>query len=212
MFAHYWGEFLTVAFLHLLAVASPGPDFAVVVKQSLCRTQKEAIWTSLGIGSGIAVHVTYSLLGLGLLISHSLIAFNILKVVAVGYLVYVGWQCLRARPQNYDTTTQNASSKVNLAAAYKLGFLTNALNPKATLFFVALFAAVISPTTPIAMQACYGAWMAFATALWFIGITLFFSHHRVKRGFARFGHWVERFMGVALFALAGKLASASLDN
>lgn len=210
MFAHYWGEFLTVAFLHLLAVASPGPDFAVVVRQSLCRTQKEAIWTSLGIGSGIAVHVTYSLLGLGLLISHSIVAFNGLKIIAVGYLLYIAWQCLRAQPHKLEENMQVPAG--NFSSAYKLGFLTNVLNPKATLFFVALFAAVISPSTPFALQLFYGIWMAFATALWFVGVSLFFSHHRVKKGFARFGHWVERIMGITLLALAGKLATASLDN
>ena len=153
IFEQYSGEFLTVVVLHFLAVASPGPDFAVVVRQSLCRTQKEAIFTSLGVGSGIAVHVTYSLLGLGLLISHSLIAFNILKVVAVSYLIYVAWQCLHAQAQPPNETPQEAPA--NHASAFKLGFLTNALNPKATLFFVALFAAVISPETPFVMQAIY---------------------------------------------------------
>ena len=67
----YWIEFSTVAIAHLLAVASPGPDFAVVLKQSLSHGRRPALYTSVGIGTAILLHVTYSLLGLGLLIRES---------------------------------------------------------------------------------------------------------------------------------------------
>ncbi len=216
LLAEYWPEFLTVVTVHLLAVASPGPDFAVVVRQSLSFGRKEAIWTSVGVGIGILIHVTYSLLGLGLLISQSVIAFNVLKVFAVGYLLFVSWQCLKATPQplqlaQSDNPNSRLLSTQSGLACFRLGFLTNALNPKATLFFVALFSVIISPETPAAVQLFYGLWMAFATALWFIGLSLFFSHSRVRSLFSRFGHWVERVMGGALLLLAGKLAFSTID-
>jgi RhtB (resistance to homoserine/threonine) family protein len=218
LLSQYWPEFIAVATVHLLAVASPGPDFAVVVRQSLSFGRKEAIWTSVGVGIGILIHVTYSLLGLGLLISQSVLAFNILKVLAVGYLLYVSWQCINAKPQslNFSNDTQHVNSRLlstqSIRACFRLGFLTNALNPKATLFFVALFSVVISPETPVSIQLIYGLWMAFATGLWFIGLSLFFSHRNVRSVFSRFGHWVERLMGGALLLLAGKLAFATMDG
>src|SRR5215216_4944825 len=76
---NYWPEFLSVAIAHLLAVASPGPDFAIVLKQSLAHGRRTAIWTSVGIGSGILLHVSYSLFGLGLLIRGSEFWFNAIK-------------------------------------------------------------------------------------------------------------------------------------
>ena len=64
----YWPEFLKLAIAHMLAVASPGPDFAVVIRQSLAHGRRTAVWTAIGIGCAICLHVTYSMLGLGLVL------------------------------------------------------------------------------------------------------------------------------------------------
>ncbi|HKB58328.1 MAG TPA: LysE family transporter, partial [Lacunisphaera sp.] len=62
---NYWSEFLTIAVAHALAVASPGPDFALVLRQSLTHGRRTAIWSSIGVGCGISIHIVYCLLGLG---------------------------------------------------------------------------------------------------------------------------------------------------
>jgi len=67
----YLHEFIMLTIIHLLAVMSPGPDFAIVLRQSISFGRKSAIITSLGIGAGISVHVLYTLLGVGILISQS---------------------------------------------------------------------------------------------------------------------------------------------
>ena len=94
----YWPEFLTLTAVHLLAVASPGPDFALVLKQSLKYGRKPAIWTALGIGTGILFHVSYSLFGLGVLLKSSAFAFTLVKALGAGYLAYLGFLGLRAGP------------------------------------------------------------------------------------------------------------------
>ena len=86
------------------------------------------------------------------------------------------------------------------------GFVTNGLNPKATLFFLSLFTVVINPHTPLAVQAGYGVYLAFATATWFCLVALLFSQRRVRAGFARMGHWFDRLMGAVLVGLGVKLA------
>ncbi|KFX68268.1 lysine transporter LysE [Pseudomonas taeanensis MS-3] len=207
----YWTEFFTVALIHLLAVASPGPDFAIVVRESVGFGRRAGMFTALGVGVGIFVHVAYSLLGIGLIVSQSIVLFNALKWLAAAYLLYIGIRALRAKPAD------PASAELSLAkgtrsprAAFVTGFVTNGLNPKATLFFLSLFTVVIDPHTPLMVQAGYGVYLALATALWFCLVALLFSQQRVRAGFARLGHWFDRLMGGVLVALGIKLAFSEL--
>ena len=207
----YWTEFLTVALIHLLAVASPGPDFAIVVRESVGFGRRAGIFSALGVGTGIFVHVAYSLLGIGLIVSQSIVLFNALKWLAAAYLLYIGIKALRAKPAD------PASAELSLAAgtrspraAFVTGFVTNGLNPKATLFFLSLFTVVIDPHTPLQVQAGYGVYLAAATALWFCLVAMLFSQQRVRAGFARLAHWFDRLMGAVLVGIGVKLAFSEM--
>ncbi|KXO78864.1 LysE family translocator [Stutzerimonas stutzeri] len=207
----YWMEFMTVALVHLLAVASPGPDFAVVVRESVAQGRRAGSWTALGVGCGIFVHVAYSLLGIGLIVSQSIVLFNLFKWLAAAYLVYLGWRALRARPMSLEAI-DGANAPVARSAwrAFVIGFVTNGLNPKATLFFLSLFTVVISPDTPLLVQAGYGLYLAGATALWFLLVAWLFSRGRVRAGFARLGHWFDRLTGAVLIGLGARLALSEI--
>jgi RhtB (resistance to homoserine/threonine) family protein len=209
-------EFSKVALAHLLAVASPGPDFAIVLRQSLVHGRRTAIWTSVGVGMAITLHVTYSLLGLGLILKSSALAFDVVKYSGAAYLAWLGWQALRTPPRSVSTSnTEEATTIPSLVptarAAWLTGFLTNALNPKATLFFVALFVTVISADTPIAIKAGYGVWMVAATTGWFCLVSILFTRPAVRAGFLRHGHWVDRVLGVVFIAFAVSLARTSVQ-
>ncbi|BBN80671.1 lysine transporter LysE [Pseudoalteromonas sp. A25] len=197
-------EFLLIAVAHFFAVASPGPDFAIVLKQSIQRGRANALWTSGGVALGILVHVTYCLLGVAIVLSQSPTLFSVLKYVAGAYLAYMGVQALRAKPAQGNAVSEQATEQQTQSAwqALRLGFLVNALNPKATLFFLSLFTLIISPTTPSAVQAFYGLYMAFATWAWFSFLAMVLSKERVRRFFSRAGHWFDRGIGVVLIALA----------
>ncbi|MFI8691096.1 LysE family translocator [Stutzerimonas kunmingensis] len=207
----YWMEFMTVALVHLLAVASPGPDFAVVVRESVTQGRRVGSWTALGVGCGIFVHVAYSLLGIGLIVSQSIVLFNLFKWLAAGYLLYLGWRALRARPMSLDTADEvGTTSDRSPWQAFVVGFVTNGLNPKATLFFLSLFTVVISADTPLWVQAGYGVYLAGATALWFLLVAWLFSRGRVRAGFARMGHWFDRLTGAVLIGLGVRLAVSEI--
>ncbi|WP_406609341.1 LysE family transporter [Agarivorans sp. JK6] len=205
----YWAEFLTVVVVHLLAVASPGPDLAVVLKNSISLGRRAAIFTSLGVGCGIMVHVIYSVLGIGLIISQSIWLFNVIKWLGAAYLIWIGIQGLRAKRRDAADIEVDTGLRLSDKSAFLSGFMTNGLNPKATLFFLSLFTVVISPTTPMLVQLGYGLYMVFATALWFAMISWLFSTARVRRKFLQVGHWFDRSMGFVLVSLGIRLLFSS---
>jgi len=212
----YWAQFLAVAVAHLLAVACPGPDFAMVVRQSIAHGRRAAVWTSIGIGTAILLHVTYAVLGIGILLRASVFWFTAVKLVGATYLAWIGVKALRSRPRR-EMPGAPAGSEAQLSvereptprAAWTTGFVTNAFNPKVTLFFVAIFAALIDPATPKVIQAAYGVWMSLATMAWFAMVSVFLTRDNVRRAFLRAGHWIDRAMGVVLIGIAAGLAIAS---
>lgn len=209
----YLAEFLAIALIHLLAVASPGPDFAIVLKQSITYGRENGFYTSMGIGAGILIHVAYCVLGLGIIISQSIVAFNVVKYVGAAYLIYIGISALRAGPTKDLSVKKDGSLHAPTRwRSFYMGFITNALNPKATLFFLAVFSVTVSPKTPVLIQVGYGLYMAFAAAAWFALVTVFFSHTRVREAFQRMGHWFERSMGLILIGFGVKLALANLKR
>lgn len=203
-----WYQLLVVAGIHLLAVMSPGPDFAMVMRNSLIYSRRTGVLAAAGLAMGIALHVTYSLLGIGLLISRSILVFNAIKWIGALYLIYIGLKSLRARPTGETTgeTGSDAKQDLTIGQALRMGFLTNALNPKATLFFLALFTTVISPNTPLMFKMLYGLEMCLATFAWFAFVAIVLSHGRVNTLFARVKHRIEKVFGIVLIALGLKVA------
>lgn len=204
----FWHAMLTVMVVHQLAVMSPGPDFAITMRNSLAYGRLSGVWTAVGVGLGIMVHVGYSLLGVGLLIAQSVVLFSVIKLVGAAYLLYVGVQCLWAKPagQEAEAALPPAVRKLMWRQAVMQGFLCNALNPKATLFFLSLFTVILNPAMPSAWMVAFGAYMVVATMAWFTFVAMMFSHARLRNGLMRIRHWIERGMGVVLVALGLKLA------
>ena len=199
----YWGEFLTIAIAHLFAVASPGPDFAVVTRQCITAGTRAGVWTSLGLGFGILLHVTYCILGVALLISQSSFLFNAMKYLASAYLIYLGIQSVRGFLENSATSNvEHMTPEQGIRKAFILGFLTNGLNPKATLFFLALFTIVIGEDTPTMVQVLYGLYLSVATFIWFSLLSKLFGITIVRSRLLKMGKWFELGMGIALILFA----------
>jgi len=202
-------ELFTVATITILAVISPGADFAMVSRNSMMMSRRAGGLTAVGISLGVLVHVAYSLLGVGLIISRSAVLFNLIKYLGAAYLVFLGVSMIRARPAIRGATPRPALSD---AGALRTGFLTNAANPKTTLFVVSLFTQVISPRTPLVVQLGYGAFMSLAHLAWFILVACAFSSAPAQRAAASYRHHVERGIGGVLVCLGLTLALASLNQ
>jgi RhtB (resistance to homoserine/threonine) family protein len=203
----YLPEFLTVATLHLLAVISPGPDFAMALKNSISYNRKIGIATAVGIGTAILIHVAYSIIGIGFIISQSVILYSIIKYLGAGYLIFIGYKALRSKKKTINVQYEKKEAPT-LQKAFQIGFLTNALNPKATLFFFSLFTQVISPTTPLIIQSLYGIEMAFMTALWFTIVATIITHQKIQSKFSKVQHHTEKVFGALLILIGIKVATS----
>ena len=197
-------ELLAVVAITLFAVISPGPDFAMVSRNSLLLSRRTGVLTAIGIAAGVCVHVAYTLLGVGLLIQQSLWLFNLIKLAGAAYLIFLGIKMLRAKPvAAEDSLSPPALSSLG---ALRTGFLTNVLNPKTTIFIVSLFMQVVQPQTPLAVQLGYGAFIALAHVLWFGAVALFFSSASVRVRLLAVRHWIDRVFGALLVGFGMLLA------
>jgi len=202
----YLTQFIAVALVHLLAVVSPGPDFVMVTRNSVVYSRTAGIYTAIGIGLGMMVHIAYSLIGIGLLISRSVVLFNVIKYIGAAYLIYIGYKSLRAKAQSSKDVSLQFTETIPAWKAVKIGVLTEVLNPKATLFFFALFTQVISPSTPKGIQLLYGLEMIVVGWIWFVLVAVFFSNSFIRTKISRIQYRLEKAMGVVLIALGIKVA------
>ena len=192
-------ELIAVALFTILAVISPGADFAMVTRSSYAQGRKAGLAAAAGIALGVQVHVLYTVLGIAVIISQSPTLFLAMKVVGAGYLVYLGYKSLTNTTRiSLDGLAQGASS---VASALRTGFLTNALNPKTMLFVVSAYTQVVRPGSPLALDFAYGAFMSFAHWLWFSLVAVFFSSARLRAAMIERQRTVDRVIGVALIGL-----------
>jgi threonine/homoserine/homoserine lactone efflux protein len=154
------------------------------------------------------VHVGYTLLGVGLLMQQSPWLFEVVKLLGAAYLIYLGVTMLRTRPGS-DLPSEPAAVLSNMAALRR-GFLTNALNPKTTVFVVSLFLQIVGPQTPLATQLAYGGFISLAHVGWFCIVALCFSAQRVRGRLLAVRHWIDRAFGSMLVGFGVLLAAAKV--
>ncbi len=195
-------------------IVVPGADLAMVMRQSIVHGRRTAIWTSVGIGVALLFHISYTILGLGLIVSQSVFAFNIVKYAGAAYLFWLGWRSLRdaSMPEMPEPEAAEPARAMSGAKAFGLGFLTNALNPKPVVFFLSLFSSLVSLSTPASIKFGYGLVMASALVLWFVGVSVFFTIPAVRDGFRRAGRWISRATGLVFIGLGFKLATEKMHG
>ena len=206
----YLIELASLMAIFSFAIVSPGADLAMVIRQSIMHGRRAALVTSLGIGVSLMVHVTYTILGLGLIISQSIYLFNIVKWCGVAYLVYIGVKALRAGATEIGAGPAAAATgekRQSVARAFGLGFMANALNPKAVFFFLSIFSTAVSAHTPMMVKFGYGLVMATCLILWFVGVSRFMTTPKMRAAFSRASKWIDRTSGVVFIALGIKLAT-----
>ena len=119
----------------IILTLMPGPDNLFVLAQSIAQDKKAGIATSFGLCTGLLVHIGAAVLGISAIIYQSTVIFSIVQFAGAAYLLYLAWQSFRAKGDPFTLDQQNAQAYV---ALYIKGILMNILNPKVSLFFLAL--------------------------------------------------------------------------
>ncbi|XQW86226.1 LysE family translocator [Thalassotalea piscium] len=207
---------LLITSIHLLAAASPGPDFVLVSQQTLTHGKKAGLLCSIGIALGLSIHIFYSALGLAAIIASSEVALWGIKLFGGGYLLFLGIQGIKSKATNLPALDVNTQKVRNIPehSAFKtigLGFLCNALNPKAPIYFVALFTIVLSPDMPLTHIIIYGLWMMIIQLAWFSSVALLLSRPKINQAFQKLGHWLDRILGGAMIIMGIKVITTKLN-
>ncbi|WP_321814113.1 MULTISPECIES: LysE family translocator [unclassified Paraburkholderia] len=192
-------EILAVAFITILAVISPGPDFAMVTRNSYAYGRRSGLVSAVGVAFGVQVHVFYTVFGIAVVISHSPVLFLAMKFFGAGYLIYIGYQSLTNKSR--VTLDLSSGGQLSLWSAFRHGFLTNALNPKTMLFVVSSYTQVVKPGSPFGVDLAYGVFMSFAHLAWFSLVAIFFSSAVLRKAMLEKQRIVDRVIGTALISL-----------
>lgn len=145
-----------------------------------------------------------------MLIRESPALFNILKLVGAAYLVWLGAKMLFSRKADGPVATNETA--ISDFGALRVGFLTNALNPKTTIFIVSLFMQVVQVNTPLATRIAYGLFISLARVVWFAAVGLFFGAPRIQKRIFGVRHWIDRTFGLLLVGFGIALAAANIGS
>ena len=167
--------FIWSAFAHLIALTSPGPDTAIVIRQVSIHGRLEGIKTSLGIGFGILVHCILAISGISLLILANDLYKFVISLIGGMYIFYLGLTMyLSGNVQSSDN-----NSKISKNNSFYIGLITNIFNIKAFLFFVSLFAILMESLSGIYFY-LYPLYFSITSALWFIFLSFVLTNSKYK--------------------------------
>lgn len=203
---HDFGIFLAAGILLNL---TPGQDTLYIVGRAVAQGRAVGIASALGVGAGCLVHTAATAVGLSAVLAASSGAFTVLKLAGAAYLIYLGVGLMVSRTSVHDDVP--AASPVSNLTAFKQGVITNVMNPKVALFFLAFLPQFIDPesSTKIAAFVVLGLTFVATGTLWCVALAL--SAAAARDAFvpsARTSLWLTRAAGLLFVALGARLAAA----
>ncbi|MCI0511473.1 threonine/homoserine/homoserine lactone efflux protein [Chromohalobacter marismortui] len=202
----FWSFLVAITLLTL----TPGVDTLLVIRNTSRGGVRDGVLTSLAICSGLFVHATVSALGISLILLQSAWAFNVLKLLGAGYLIWLGVRSLASARRGGSLPMADMGvhkERVSVWIPLREGFLSNVLNPKTVVFYMAFLPQFIAPGDPALVKSLWLAGIHFVIAnLWQIGIVLMVGS--AARWLAK--RWVSRMLegatGTVLVLFGIKLA------
>lgn len=197
-------QIIVILGITMLIMISPGPDMVIVMRNTIIGGRAAGLKSSLGVLTGNMVHITYCAIGVGIVISQSILAFSILKYAGAAYLIYLGITSFFAKETKLSTGDLKPRS--NNQRWFWQGFLNNILNPKGTLFYLGVFSMVITPDTATGTTVLLVAIMMTVSAVFWLFFVYTLDTSLVRRVLERGQTLVNRVFGGLLVFLGIRVA------
>lgn len=204
-------ETFNYVILGMLIVVSPGADFALVFRNSVSYGRVVGLYTGIGIGFGVTVHIVYSVFGISKILSHNETLFSVVQYAGAGYLIYLGVSGLITE-KRVLSRKDRANQNIKQVRKYFIqGLICNVLNPKTMLFFLSIFTQIISANNDklTVFAIGYGAYLCLLHMLWFCLVALLVTSEQKARLILEYGHIINRLCGLALIMFGGSLLLAN---
>jgi RhtB (resistance to homoserine/threonine) family protein len=193
----------------LLLNFAPGPDSLLVMTRSATQGWRAGSAAAFGICAGTFVHIFAAALGLSALLAASSVAFAVVKYLGAAYLLYVGLTMLFDKGRSPAPAAAANTSRLSYRRIFVQGFLTNVLNPKVALFFLAFMPQFIAPQSPDKAAAFVLLGVIFNTTgtLWchILALSTAFASHQLRAS-ERIARWLNRTIGAVFVGLGLRLA------
>lgn len=197
---------ILVITISCLGMISPGPDFFLVLKNSLSYNRKIALMTCLGVISAIAIHMSYCVAGIAVLITATPWLYNALRYAGAAYLLWIGIKALLAKSSGTAYVSNQAQElNVTTRAAFMQGLLCNLLNPKATLFFLAIFTQLLNASSTMLDKLVVAFIIWLEAAIWWPMVVFVFQTQIVQRRYFKLQVIIDKLLGVILIVLGVKV-------
>jgi RhtB (resistance to homoserine/threonine) family protein len=201
---NYWGFLAAGILLNL----TPGSDTMYILGRSIAGGKKAGVLSALGISTGAFIHTLFAAIGLSVILAQSAAAFNIVKYAGALYLIFLGFKALLAKSDS-GSQVPGIMSEVSYKRIYLSGILTNVLNPKVAIFFLAFLPQFIDPNYANSALPFLVLGLSFVTTgtVWCIILALFSAHlsSRINQNL-KIKDYLDKITGVVFILLGIKLA------
>jgi threonine/homoserine/homoserine lactone efflux protein len=197
---------LSIGFVQLLAVISPGPSFLITARTAVARSRYDGFKVALGLTAGTVVWSSAALLGLNAVFHAMPMVFMAMKVAGALFLLWIAWQIFVHAREPIAMDGADATGN-----PFMRGFLTQLANPKVVVFFGSIFIAMLPASIPLWMTLALIAIVSFNELWWYTVVALFFGAGPVRSFYLRAKAWIDRITGLFLGALGLRLLWAARE-
>ena len=200
-------EIVTLVFVMLAAMLSPGPDFILVLKNARFGL-RHGLATALGIAAGLFVHCSLALAGVAVVLKTSVVLFSVVRLAGAGYLIYLGLKILYALASGSSTINSQIGTfqPISHLRSFMEGLVTNILNPKVTIFILSIFTQFISPEAPLQERVTVAGVILVESAIVWSALGALVQFQWFKAALERGGRYIDGIFGVALVAIGARIA------